>query len=490
MKVRLEKLTIGMILVLVLGFILRDLPFIRYGFLYGGDSLGHFWLSKIIIDTGRVIPTSAVISYLGDTGWFSGYVGYFGFHLIESILSLVTGIKLETLFLNLVAIVSFLTIMPIYLVTRKHLENKYYKYSLIILASLWFYFIFYSFIGTYETIGFLYFVFVVYLIEKRVETENAGKILVFLLLTVLPITHSISTIVVFLYLLAAYLIKEEKRFLIYLAYLCSLILLIGILLERIGLPYLGLYQLRYALLSMPLIGFALGYLQHKFKLKKIIMDLVITLTHYLKNKTIVVIFIYILLIFTIYLFGDLLPTIHYAFGSVLILKYFVFTLPIFIILIKQFISKLGIYRNEGFYVCFLGASFLLLCLLPTHEFLIVRALGFISLFLILFIATYVDNKRRLVVILVACFLAILPTIPSYFYSEYVDRPYYPITKEDVDLSQTLARFNITPDDPTLNQLQYVYNCYQQNNITGNVTWQEDEIIVSVGEDVVYSRKGT
>jgi hypothetical protein len=150
MKVRLEKLTIGMILVLVLGFILRDLPFIRYGFLYGGDSLGHFWLSKIIIDTGRVIPTSAVISYLGDIGWFSGYVGYFGFHLIESILSLVTGIKLETLFLNLVAIVSFLTIMPIYLVTRKHLENKYYKYSLIILASLWFYFIFYSFIGTYE----------------------------------------------------------------------------------------------------------------------------------------------------------------------------------------------------------------------------------------------------------------------------------------------------------------------------------------------------
>jgi hypothetical protein len=474
MKVRLEKLTIGMILVLVLGFILRDLPFIRYGFLYGGDSLGHFWLSKIIIDTGRVIPTSAVISYLGDAGWFSGYVGYFGFHLIESILSLVTGIELETLFLNLVAVVSFLTIMPIYLVTRKQTENKYYKYSLIILASLWFYFIFYSFIGTYETIGFLYFVFVVYLIEKRVETENAGKILVFLLLTVLPIT----------------LIKEEKRFLIYLAYLCSLIFLIGILLERIGLPYLGLYQLRYALLSMPLICFALGYLQHKFKLKKIIMNLVITLIYYLKNKMIIVIFIYILLIFTIYLFGDLLPTIHYAFGSVLILEYFVFTLPIFIILIKQFISKLGIYRNEGFYVCFLGASFLLLCLLPTHEFLIVRALGFISLFLILFIATYGDNKRRLLVILVACFLAIVPAIPSYFYSEYVDRPYYPITKEDADLSRTLARFNITPNDPTLNQLQYVYGCYQQNNTIGNVTWQGDEIIASVGDDVIYSRKGT
>ncbi|RJS72909.1 hypothetical protein CW714_03980 [Methanophagales archaeon] len=421
-----------LIVILMFGVLLRILPYLKYGFLYGTDSLGHFWFSKMIVDSGRLFPQYISISYQGDTGWFTGYAAWTGFHILESITSIVTGIPLEKLFLNLTALLSMLSILPLYLIFRKDLKNKYQRLGLVILCSFWFYFIFYyAWQGTYESLGFLLFTFMIYLIESDLEKRKAAKISILMFLTMLLITQHLSVFATFFYLIFAFIIKKRDSLLVYVSYLVLLTLVIGNLYEAINIPYWGLYDLKYKLFLIPLFLFFLRWFWGKIeRIEDIIQKLLLKLEN--SNLRGYFTILWILCVPLLLGFGEKLKFAHYIFlptFSFLLAKYLVFFTPIILITMYLILSKSSNFYKDLIYIAGICFGFFAAGIFASMGFLYSRFLGFISPFVIGILSSFSDNKKNLFALFVASLLMVVPVIPSYFYSEKIDRPFYPIDKE-------------------------------------------------------------
>lgn len=471
----------GIVLVVMfLGLVLRDLPFIKYGFLYGVDSLGHFWFSKMIVDIGYIFPKSIDISYAGGTGWFTGYAPWVGFHIIEAITSIVTGIPLEKLFLNLVALLSIITILPIYLAFRKKLESPYQKIGLLILGSFWFYFIFYSFIGAYETLGVLLFILIIYLIESGIEQKKSGKFLFLVFLTILTLTHHLSVMATLFYLILSYLIKEQKSPLVYITYIVLLTLIIGHIFDTINIGYHGLYEFGYKLLIIPVFAFVLRFIWKRINLETLIK----TFLSKIASKRIGWLGILGFFIFAVFIikFGDLISSVHYAFASPLIVKYMLFLSPLILILIYQVLSKTSNFYNEIMYILGITLGFFTAGIYSGLYFLMIRSLEFVSLFVIAIIATFSIDKKKLAVIFLISILSVVPVIPSYFYGDSVDRPYYPIPKDLIPTKELPS--NTESQDFVLNSLLKVYGkhgCEYYSKL------DHSSLSVFHGENLIYQR---
>ncbi|RKY41697.1 MAG: hypothetical protein DRP81_08195 [Candidatus Omnitrophota bacterium] len=420
------------LIIMFIGLVLRDLPFLKYGFLYGVDSVGHFWFSKMIIDSGQLFPQYITISFQGDTGWCTGYAAWTGFHILEAITSIVTGIPLEKLFLNLTALLSMLSILPIYLAFRRDLKNKYQKLGLVILCSFWFYFIFgQAWLGTYENFGFLLFVLVIYIVESGLEKRNGGKIFILIFLTLLLITHSLSVLATLLYLIFAFMIKKRDSLLAYISYLVVLTLIIGNLYESKDIPYIGLYILKYKLFLIPLFLFFLRWFWGKIgRIEDIIQKLLLKIEN--SNLKWYFAILWILSVPLLLVFGEKLKFVHYIFlpiFSFLFAKYFIFFTPIILIMIYLIFSKSSNFYKDLIYIVGISFGFFAAGIFLNRAFIFIRVLGFISLFVIGIVSSFPNNKRKLFALFAASLLMVAPVIPSYFYSEKIDRPYYPIAEE-------------------------------------------------------------
>ena len=434
-------------LVVIIGFILRDLSFIRYGFLYSFDSIGHFGFSKIIIDTGKLWPPSI------DTMPFIGYAPWAGFHLLEAIISMITGIKLEDLFLNLVALLSIVTILPIYLAFRRKLESPYQKIALVALSSFWFYFIFGSFGGTYKPLAFFFFALVIYLVESGIERKKSGKLLILVFLTVLSLTHHLTLFATLLYLMIVYLVKGERSMLVYITYIPLSTFIIGHIFDTMNIWYCGLYDFKYKLLIIPILTLILKFIWDRANLETFIKNLLSKI----ENSRIEGVGIFAFFIFAVFVmkFSNFLSPIHYVFTSHLIYKYLLFLLPLIFIFIFQTLSKTSRFYEELIYVsgitlCFLGASIYL-----SYYHIVNRSLYYVSPFIIAIIASFSLDKKKLAVIFLISILSVFPAIPSYFYSDSADRPYYQISRDYLTLTEDFPN-NTESQDVVLNSLLRVY----------------------------------
>lgn len=482
-----------LIITIVVGLILRDLPYLNYKFLYGVDSLGHFWFSKMILDTGTLLPNNIDISYNGNTGWFTGYAPYFSFHIVESVTATVTGIQLRFLFLNLASFISLFTIIPIYLYLKDDVKNRYQKYSIVILSALWFYFIFYSFIGSYESLGFFLFMLVMYLTKKS-KLSKSEKFISFLTLSILPITHGISSFATFLYLIAYFLVTNRRVIAIYAMYMCFIIFLVGNIMDRIDIPYIGLYFLKYKLLLVIPVIFTLMLIRSHISVNKINSNIDKIIKNIRKIfitplfGMIIIIEVYILFFAIISEYRYLLTSVHYAFGSNLIIEYILFTFPIGVILVNQFFHKLCEFKEQIFYIIFLCFGFFASAIKDSEwHFMIIRTIEFISPFLILFIASYVTNNKKLSILIIVSLLAIVPIIPSYFYSDQIDRPYYPIPQDNIYIVDTITtKLDCTTDDYVLKTLINIYNPTYDSNYICNVSGVKNKIIIYHYNNIIYT----
>lgn len=419
------------LLILTLGFLLRELPYLRYDFLFGVDSVGHFWFSKMIVDSGQLFPEHISISYQGDTGWFTGYAAWTGFHILEAITSVVTGIPIEKLFLTMAPLMSMFSILPLYLIFRKEL-NKYQRLGLVILCSFWFYFIFqHTWPGTYKSFGFLLFVLVIYLVESDLEKRKAGKISILIFLTMVLITHHLSAFATLLYLTFAFIIKKRDSLLAHISYLVVLTLVIGTLYESINISYEGLYTLKYKLLFIPLFFFFLRWFWDKIGM---IEDVIQKLLVKIENSNLKWYFtiLWILSVPLLLVFGEKLKFAHYIFlptFSFLLVKYLIFFTPIILITIYLLFSKSSRLYKNLIYIAGISAGIFAAGIFINKAYLFIRAIGFISPFVIGMLASFSNNERKLFTLFVVSLLMVVPVIPSSFYSKEIDRPYCAIDKE-------------------------------------------------------------
>ncbi len=470
------------VLVIIWGFLLRSLPFIKFKYLFSIDSVGHLWFSKIILDSGKLAFSynDLNISYRGETGWYTGYVTWPALHIVEAVISILTGISIESFFLLSFSVLSTYSTVLIYLAFRNQSNNKYQLLGLIVVSSLWFYFIFqHGWSGTYKVLGYVLYLLTIYLTSSNLEkTTKSGKLLVALILTTLAISHNVSQFATLIYLSALYIFTRRFTILVYTIYMIATILITSKAWDFAGFPYGGLNFLGPKLILLSLLPVPLVFLSHVWnKLEQDIKEFLLLLTNRINTKTFFWVWVFALsfLLF----FSENFQFIHYIFNpeyKYLLFEYVIFLSPL-IFIIAYIISKefLGVY-DHLLYIFILFISFLVVSILSDKAYLFLRHLEYSSVFIIMMLSRYSKDYKKLLILLIVVSLALIPAIPSYYYSEGFDRPnpvissaYYETistfpTKcnagEDLHLKTTGDPSEVT----VINTLLKIYGKYSSKNL--------------------------
>lgn len=475
------------LLIGILSFLLRDLPFLKYKFLYGADSLGHFWFAKIIVDYGYLYPNSIEISYSGDTGWYTGYAPYFGQHVLQAETSILTGIPLEKLYFNLNALVSTLWMLPIYLITKIKTKNQFKAVASTILTAFWFYFVFHSWMGTYEIVSTFFFLILIYLTERG--DIRYQYILEISLVTALIFTHHLTTLAMIVYLATKYVLYGSRKYITYLTYTSLVIYVAGLSFSRIGIGFGGLYLAKHYILIVPL---ATAIAEYVVRVVGILGLFEKFLNLVEENKNILfllAIAFYLTSVMIIAIFGKQLSVIHYAFGSELIMKYILGLTPIIILAIWVSVSRASKFRDEIIVIIAITTGFAIIGALKGMYFMIPRSIGFISPFLILMLSDFCDKPYKIGTLVVASLLMLYPTIPSYFYSDEIDRPYYPISEEYLQIINNKKIENSNSIDPIFKYISKIFDKYKKaSSHLIKYNSQKESVDVISGLDRIYTTK--
>ncbi len=481
---------ISLALIIAAGFVVRDLPFLKYGFLYGLDSLGHFWFSWMVENYGYIFPPGISIKYHhGVTGWFTSYAPFFIQHAVQGEASMISAVNLTTLFANLNAAISSLWVLVIYLIVRNRTGDESKALSSAFLTAFWFYFVFYSWMGTYEIFATFLFLTFILLVEKAEEkgTEYTGtQIAGLFLISTIVLTHHLTTFALLLYLTAKFSESGKKVYVGYVTYLCFFTYVSGYLFTSHHIFFGGLYLAKELLLLVPLAAYAAGMTIGA------ILDLISDpVNKWVKsNSARLSLLLSLLYISTLVAIAFRIPAtrvllkIHYALTSPLAIKYALFLTPIAVIIFYSIpISR----KRDVLALSVILCGFAALAAVKGKLILISRVIPFASIFLILISSEFGKDGKRVAAIAIASLLMLYPTIPSYFYSDEMDRPFYPISidywkvAEDLPYKVNTSKFC----ERLLKPILFMNGKYDRNS-PYLINESGGEIRVTLGKEVVYS----
>jgi len=171
----------------------------------------------------------------------------------------------------------------------------------------------------------------------------------------------------------------------------------------------------------------------------------------------------------------------------LVFKYLAGLTPVILIIVYTVFSELFRFREEIYYIMGIVVVFSVLGLVKEMYFMLSRVISFISPFAIVIASDFGKSPRRVVVLTIASCLMAIPVVPSYFYSDMIDRPYYPIPKDCLAIIHNEDFECINSSDILFRYLLKVYGKDSDMNKLTLMRYNED-IEITRGYDKIFITK--